>query len=407
MTEQSCQLCERVAMPGRGLCSRCSKGIGRVRGDCTGCGKPDRLLDFEGRCRWCRERARKRCTDCGRDDALLVGVDGDRVCDPCALRLHLDRVLATDGALAPLRESILRAEPPTTRRWLARTRELLNALDTRRLPLSHDTLDELPQRHAAEHLRALLIAAGLLEPDPHRGLRRLEALIPTLLARLDPEHRQLTTRWLHWKVLPRLRLLDEQRRVDISTRNARRQIEQVIGFLAGLQNNGRHLDETTQHDIDSWFAGTGAIRQVVRPFLTWARQNRQISRHIELPPTYVGQPVTPMDSEERWQIARRLVTDDALDPADRIAAALVVLYAQPLHRVVALTTNDVTVTETGTSLKLGTDALELPTPFASVIRSLPVRRRDGTAEHLPTKWLFPGNCAWQQPNSSPERYRPR
>lgn len=393
MTERTCQLCERAAMPGRGLCSRCSKGVGRIRGDCTGCQKPDRLLDVEGRCRWCRERAQKHCPDCDRGDVLLVGVDGNHVCNPCALRRHLDRVLTGDGVLAPLRTSILAAEPLTTRRWLARTRDLLRDLDTGRIPLSHDSLDRFPQRRAAEHLRALLIAAGLLEPDPHRGLRRLEARIPDLTAPLDHEHRQLVTRWLNWKVLPRLRTLDEQQRADISVRNATRQVEQVVAFLTGLQDAGMHLGEITQHDIDSWFAGPGAIRHVVRPFLTWARQNRQLPRRIELPPTYVGKPVTPLDAEQRWQIARRLTTDDTLDPADRIAAALIVLYAQPVNRVVALTTDDVTVTETGTSLALGTDALELPEPFATVIRQLPIRRRAGTAEQLPTRWLFPGNHA--------------
>lgn len=380
-------------MPGRGLCSRCSKGVGRVRGDCTGCQKPDRLLDFDGRCRWCRERARKHCPDCGRGDVLLVDVDGNRVCNRCALRRHLDRVFTGDGVLAPLRASILAAEPLTTRRWLTRTCELLRDLDTGRIPLSHDALDRFPQRRAAEHLRALLIAAGLLEPDPHRSLRRLEARIPDLTAPLDHDHRQIATRWLNWRVLPRLRTLDEQQRADISARNTTRQVEQVVAFLTGLQDAGRHLGETTQHDIDSWFAGPGAIRHVVRPFLTWARQNRQLPRQIELPPTYVGKHVTPMDAEQRWQIARRLTTCDSLDPADRIAAALIVLYAQPVSRVVALTTDDVTVTETGTSLTLGTDALELPEPFATVIRQLPVRRRAGTAEQLPTRWLFPGNHA--------------
>ncbi|QOT23998.1 MULTISPECIES: hypothetical protein [Micrococcales] len=393
MTEQICQLCDRTAMKGRGLCWSCGKGIGRDRGNCARCGKPNRLLDHDDCCRWCRELARKRCQDCGPCDVPLVGVDGSRVCNACALRRDLDRVLAGDGVLAPLRESILAAEPLTTRRWLARTRELLQDLDTGRIPLSHDTLDQFPQRRAAEHLRALLVATRLLAPDPHRSLRRLETRVPDLLTSLDLEHRRITTRWVNWKVLPRVRAQHEQRRVDTSARNATRQIEQVVAFLTTLQEAGRHLGETTQHDIDSWFAGHGAIRHVVRPFLSWARQSRQLPQQVELPRAYVGQPVAPMDSEQRWQIARRLVTEDSLDPADRIAAALIVLYAQPLNRVVALTIDDVTITQTGTSLTLGTDALELPEPFATVIRSLPVRRRHGTAENLPTRWLFPGSHA--------------
>lgn len=365
-------------MPGRGLCSRCSKGVDRVRGDCTGCQKPDRLLDSDGRCRWCRERARKHCPDCGRGDVLLVGVDGNRVCNPCALRRHLDRILTDDGVLAPLRASILAAEPLTTRRWLTRTRDLLRDLDAARLPLSHDTLDRFPQRRAAEHLRALLITAGLLEPDPHRSLRRLEARIPELTAPLDHGHRQLATRWLNWKVLPRLRTLDEQQRADISARNAARQIEQVVAFLTALQDAGGHLDEATQHDIDSWFAGPGAIRHVIRPFLTWARQNRQLPRQIELPPTYVGKPVTPMGAEQRWQIARRLTTDNTIDPADRIAAA----------------------PETPSSSRPdGCSPATTPAPTSRRTFS-----RTGCAELSASSR---DSCAWRLRSSSPERSRPR
>ncbi len=382
-------------MPGQGLCGRCRKGVGRARGECAGCGKPDRLLDHERLCRWCRERARKRCPDCGRTNILLTGIEGTRVCDRCALTRHLDRVLLTDstGALHQLRPVILHAEPLTTRRWLTRIGDLLADLDTGRLPLNHETLDALPKQKAAEYLRALLIAAGLLHPDAHRDLRRLEARLPALLVALDAPHRQVTNRWVQWAVLPRLRAHHEQHRITISVSNAGRQIEQVASFLTDLQHAGRHIDTVAQHDIDAWFAGPGTIRQVVRPFLTWARGSRQLPQQIALPPAYAGTPVTPLDAEERWRIARRLVTDDALDTVDRIAGTLVVLYAQPLARIVTLTTDDVIAAETGTSLKLGTDALELPEPFATLIRQLPIRRRASTSEQIPTHWLFTGSHA--------------
>lgn len=37
-------------------------------------------------------------------------------------------------------------------------------------------------------------------------------------------------------------------------------------------------------------------------------------------------------------MARRLVADSAIPPDDRVAAALIVLYGQPLTRIVRLTT---------------------------------------------------------------------
>src|SRR4029453_7628821 len=97
-----------------------------------------------------------------------------------------------------------------------------------RIPLDHATLDALPQRKAVDHLRALLIAAAILPPDPGRQLRRLEGGLPPLPAAPDPDHRPLTEQWTRWKVLPRLRQLTAaDREPAIPVNNTRRQIEQV------------------------------------------------------------------------------------------------------------------------------------------------------------------------------------
>jgi hypothetical protein len=71
----------------------------------------------------------------------------------------------------------------------------------------------------------------------------------------------------------------------------------------------------------------------------------------------------------------------------------VALYAQPLGRVVALTTGHVGYAGEGVTLRLGSDLLDLPEPFANLVQSLPIRRRHGVAEQLSTRWLFPGDRA--------------
>ncbi len=92
-------------------------------------------------------------------------------------------------------------------------------------------------------------------------------------------------------------------------------------------------------------------------------------------------------------MARRLVHDDTLDLADRVAGALVVLYAQPITRVVGLTTAHLQAADGRVTVALGPDRLELPEPFATLIAKLPHRRRVGTAAHLPNQWLFPSTRA--------------
>jgi len=327
----------------------------------------------------------------------LTRIDGIKVCARCALRRHLDQLIPPEpaGALHLLREAILRAEPVTTRRWLIRAHELLTGLHQGSIRLEHSTLDGLPQRKAVEHLRALLISTGILPPDPGRELRWLENGIPELLGDLNAQHHQITTRWIRWAVLPRLRRLAERgHQLTVVVRNERRKIEQVVVFLLLLEADSRVLPDCSQYDIDVWFAGTGAIRSRLRPFLVWAQRHRHLPAQLTLPRSYKGAPSAPVDSEQRWRIAQQLVTDTTIDPVDRVAGALIVLYAQPLERIVTLTTDDVILTDhDGVQLRLGPDPLDLPEPFATLIRRLPHKRRDSTAQQLPNPWLFASSHA--------------
>lgn len=391
-----CGICGRDSLPGRGVCSRCNRGADRPRGSCADCARPDQLLDSQRRCRTCRSRANRRCTDCDRGTAHLFGIDGIWVCDRCALKRHVDQILPAHppGALAELRPALLAAEPLTTMRWLTRTQGLLTDLDHRRVDLDHSVLDGLPRPRLVGYLRALLIAAGLLPPDTTGPLRRFEATLSDLLGELDEHHRKLLNRWVRWEVLARLRRRhDEGRTLSASIGNARRQIRRTVDFLAMLQTRQRSLGTAVQHDIDDWFAEPGYAHWAVRPFLTWARRVRELPKDLVIPAWVVQPSTAPIDGEERWRIATRLLTDDTIDPADRVAGALVVIYGQPISRIVTLTTAHVEIAEQQVYLRLGDHPLELPEPLAALIQDLPTRRRDGAAEHLPNTWLFAGSHA--------------
>mgnify|MGYP001233773801 FL=1 len=399
-----CRICARETRPDRKTCWRCLKGIGRVRDTCTDCARPNQPLDHRLRCQWCRRNDHKHCHDCRRPGAGLVGYDGVQVCQHCALRRELDKVIPAhpDGTLAALRPVVLAAEPLTTRRWLRRAHTLLDDLNQERTRLDHASLDQLPQRRAVEHLRALLIATNILPPDPAGPVRRLEASLGQALAHLDPAHRRTIRRWARWKLLPPLRQrVDQNRDLGTSVANARRRIEQTAAFVATLEHRGRTLTETTQHDIDQWFSGPGASRWNARPFLAWCQQHHHLPTRLELPPQYRGKATAPTDAEQRWTIADQLANDDHLDPADRVAGLLVVLYAQPLSRIVTLTRNDVLTDNDGRlQLRLGPDPLDLPEPLATLIQTLPVTRRRSTAQQLPNPWLFAGGHAGAHTNAT-------
>ena len=393
--------CPGCARPARRederVCGRCRRDAHRRRGRCATCAQPDRVLDDRGLCRGCRERAARRCADC-HQNRPLTAVAGQQLCDRCALVRTVDGLLVDHppGALHALRAPILAAEPMTTGRWLRRPTitALLAALDSGRLPLTHATMDAQPPTRAIEHLRDLLLASGALAPDPDRPIDRLQHDSDQMLAALDVNDARVVRSWLRWQVLPRLRHHHEGT-VDLgaAVANARRTLRSVIAFLATIEATHRTLASVHQGDIDSWFASLRARPHQVRPFLTWARRTRVLPPAIILPPAFSGRGDLRTDPEHRWTIARRLVRDDDLDPLDRVAGALVVLYAQPLVRICALTTDDIATDGDIVTVRLGGDRLQLPEPFATLIQSLPLRRRQGVAEQFPGDWLFPGQRA--------------
>jgi acyl carrier protein len=101
------------------------------------------------------------------------------------------------------------------------------------------------------------------------------------------------------------------------------------------------------------------------------------------------------EADTRWELARRLLNDTTLDTADRVAGALVVLYAQPVARIARLRRTDITHDDTEVRLRLGRERVLIPEPLAGLIRQLPARRQIGPSGAVPaaSQWLFPGRQA--------------
>lgn len=318
------------------------------------------------------------------------------MCDRCALKRHVDQIIPAEpaGALTDLRPALLAAEPLTTMRWMTRSRDLLTDLDQRRLELDHCVFDRLPRRPAVVYLRSLLVAAEILPPDTHGQLRRFESYLDDVLSTVDEPDRMFLNRWARWEVLARLRRRhDAGRTVNSSVGNARRQLRGTAKFLTMMHAHKRTLGTAIQHDIDDWFGEPGDAQWDVRPFLSWARRVRELPKELVIPSRAARPSTQPIDGEERWQVAKRLLIDDTIDAADRVAAALVVIYGQPVSRLVTLTTAHVEVDEHNVYLRLGHHPLDLPEPLATLVQDLPTQRRDGAAAHLPNAWLFAGSHA--------------
>ena len=92
--------------------------------------------------------------------------------------------------------------------------------------------------------------------------------------------------------------------------------------------------------MTSGWPGSSAVLARSANFVRWAVSRRHASC-LTAPATRWTGPSGPLDQDRRWADARRLLHDDAYPPADRVAGLLILLYAQKLNVITALTTQHV------------------------------------------------------------------
>jgi hypothetical protein len=129
----------------------------------------------------------------------------------------------------------------------------------------------------------------------------------------------------------------------------------------------------------------------------WAVTRRYASGLTAPASRWTG-PAGPLDQDRRWADARRLLHDDAYPAADRVAGLLILLYAQKLNVIAALTIQHVLHQDDRTLLRLGSRPIVLPAPLDALVGALAAgRKAPGTSLlDVPSSWLFPG----RRPGSS-------
>ncbi|MGI8312726.1 hypothetical protein [Saccharopolyspora hattusasensis] len=115
--------------------------------------------------------------------------------------------------------------------------------------------------------------------------------------------------------------------------------------------------------------------------------------------TYPHQKTTnpaPIGQRQRLAMVGRALTDDGIPLLTRVAAILMLLYAQPLTRILRLTVDDVLVEDGEVSIRLGDPPSPVPYPFAGLLLDhLDHRLNLTTATNSGARWMFPGRRAGQ------------
>jgi hypothetical protein len=284
--------------------------------------------------------------------------------------------------------------PGTVIGWLDKSAapSILRDLNAGARRLTHAALDELPPGKPVEHLRSVLVAIGSL-PRRDEHMARLQRWTSGIIAqRTDAAQRQLLHRYAVWHVIRRLRgRLGDAHATHEQIIAAQRNIRAALALLDWLASRDLTLATVGQRDLEMWLGiAQSAHRVDAGNFVRWAR--RQKLTQLDFAAIRWGGPTGAIDTETRWQQARWLMHDDTIEPEDRFAGLLVLLYAQRAADISRLTTDHLQISGADVRIRLGAEPVLLPEPLASLARQVLAIRRGHAAigDQTASPWLFPG-----------------
>ena len=238
------------------------------------------------------------CATCGWSRQIRSAT-----CERCSMAARLVDLLGggtgtVRPGLQPLYDALIGHERPATLlRWLAKAH----------VSADHAAFDALPAGKSTEHLRAMLVAVGVL-PQRDEHLARLQRWITETIS--DHPETHLLHRYAVWHLLRRLRDRATKPLTAGQASVVRRNLSAAITLLGWMSARNLTWATAGQADLDQWLARPTADRIAAGHFARWAR--RQKLTVLGYPSTGWDGPAGPMDTEARWEQARRLLLDDTL-----------------------------------------------------------------------------------------------
>lgn len=157
--------------------------------------------------------------------------------------------------------------------------------------------------------------------------------------------------------------------------------------------------------VGTYFDGGVSNAKALGTFLAWMLARRLITG-IEVPREKDGLPYRFQDQDDHSAQLRRCLTDSEVPLEVRVVGALVRLYAIPVARIVALTTDRFSRDETHSYLMIEQNAVILPPSLAALIEELiAARQRDGLKRRGIRAGAGPGVPAFMFPGRPPSRPR--
>jgi hypothetical protein len=257
------------------------------------------------------------------------------LCKSCILGRYIERLRERGkpeivAALEPYLDAVATSERPrSTLTWAETRRRLLDQLLAGEIALTHEALDAIP---ASEHppraiafLRAGLVDAGVLRERDEilfAFTKWTQAKLDTLERTPD---RALIDAYARWDVAHGLAKRTSKTGRP-ATRHARSLVIEAINLTLWLHTQQLTLANLRQDLLDEWVAAGTSRRRWVRLFVIWLKRNGARGE-LHVPRHQSANQTIPLTDIQRLEILRGLLTNTALDPRDRLAGSLLLLYA--------------------------------------------------------------------------------
>ena len=337
------------------------------------------------------------CSRCGTETEHYR----QNICARCSLRDDLSVLLRVDESRGPettatkLLAALCGAQrPESILTWLRKPAvcDLLERLATGEIPLRHEALDMEPNSLRVEHMRSLLTHHKLLPSRDHYLALFQRWLTRKLEDVDDADIRRPVESFARWHHLRRVRRLSTDGKPTRGpVHSAKQEITETIKFLTWLKlTHGRTVASCVQADVDAWLADGPTTRHAIRTFFVWAVKNRTCTNIT------IGfrqaKTVAVLTQGQRLALLKACLTDSIDTLPYRVAATLLLLYAQPVVKIAAMKSTDVILTPDGLRLGLGEGhPAPVPEPFASLLTEhLAARPNMRTGSSSGSEWLFPG-----------------
>jgi hypothetical protein len=149
------------------------------------------------------------------------------------------------------------------------------------------------------------------------------------------------------------------------------------------------LPEMTQAHLDTWIATGPSTRLVAVRFLSWTARSRITDPELTVRRHRRGT-APRLSATRQSQALDEVINGGELTPRNRLAAVLVLVFAQPIERIVNLTRDEITIADQ-VIVNLAGFPIAFEPPMDKIVRDLAADPgHDQTAAHPNTKWVFRG-----------------